>query len=168
VLTTYSGRAYRQTGVDTPAFPPDRPAVGEGRYHRPGEPWPLYASLEPATVWAEWAAATRGAIDPREERRRLWTLRADGLRVIDLRRPQVREALGVQLETLVGPREAAQRLGARARSLGADALIAPSAADPDAWNLVVWPRAFDRVRAGRPRTTHPEPPVGPVSPAGAG
>jgi RES domain-containing protein len=134
--------------------------VGEGRYHRPDEPWPLYASLEPSTVWAEWAAATGSAIDPREERRRLWTLRADGLRVVDLRRAEVREALGVELDALVGPRDVAQRLGARIRALGADGLIAPSAANPNAWNLVVWPQAFDRVRAGRPRTMHPEPPTG--------
>lgn len=66
----------------------------------------------------------------------------------------------MELEDLVGPRDVAQRLAARVRSLGADALIAPSAADPDAWNLVIWPRAFDRVRAGRPRTMHPEPPPG--------
>lgn len=134
--------------------------MGEGRYHRPGEPWPLYASLEPSTVWAEWAAATRGAIDPREERRRLWTLRADGLRVVDLRRPEVRDALGVALDALTGPRDVAQRLGDRMRALGADGLIAPSAADPDAWNLVVWPQGFDRLRAGRPRTMRPEPPAG--------
>lgn len=78
---------------------------------------------------------------------------------MDLRRPEVRDALGVDLGDLVGPRDAAQRLGARVRSLGSDGLIAPSAADPDAWNLVVWPQAFGRVRAGRPRTMHPQPPA---------
>jgi RES domain-containing protein len=132
--------------------------VGEGRYHRPGDPWPLYASLEPATVWAEWAAATHGAIDPAEERRRLWAIDVEALPVLDLRDPETVAALGVDLADLVGPRSAAQALGETARALGAEGIVAPSAADPARWNLVVMPSGFHRLRVGRSRVLHPRPP----------
>ena len=150
---------HRQTGVDTPALPPDRAAPTAGRYHRPDDPWPLYASLEPDTVWAEWRAATRGAIDPEMERRRLWQIDVAGLPVLDLRDPEVRGAVGVELEKLVGPRSAAQALTERARSLGAQGMVVPSAALEGAWNLVVLPPGFHRLAVRRGRNMHPRPPA---------
>jgi len=140
-------------------FPPERPAPTEGRYHRPGEPWPLYASLEPATAWAEWRAATNGAIDPADERRRLWRLEARRLPVIDLRRAGLAEELGVRLDRLTGPRARAHGLARRARDLGADGMIVPSAARPGAWNLVVFPDGFGRIAAAGSRAMHPRPPA---------
>lgn len=150
---------HRQTGLDTPAFPPDRPAPTEGRYHRPGEPWPLYASLDPATAWAEWSAATRGAIEPATERRRLWRLDADRLPVIDLRRSGVAAELGVKLDDLIGPRSRAHALAERAREAGAQGMIVPSAAQAGAWNLVVFPGGFSRVQAAGSRVMNPRPPT---------
>ncbi len=150
---------HRQTGLDTPAFPPYRPAPTEGRYHRPGEPWPLYASLEPATVWAEWSAASRGAIDPASERRRLWRLDAKSLPVVDLRRPEVAAELEVKLEELTGARARAYSLAARAREAGAQGMIVPSAAEAGAWNLVVFPDGFSRVQAAGSRVMKPRPPA---------
>ncbi len=149
---------HRQTGIEVPAFPPDRPAPAEGRYHRPGEPWPLYASLEPATVWAEWSAATRGAIDPRTERRRLWRIDVSALPVLDLRRPGVAEGAGVTLDQLTGPRARAHGLAAVARKLGAEGMVVPSAAREGAWNLVVFRSGFERLRSAGSRTTNPTPP----------
>ncbi len=150
---------HRQTGLDTPAFPPDRPAPTEGRYHRAGEPWPVYASLEPATVWAEWNAATRGAIAPSSERRRIWRLDAKSLPVVDLRRPEVAAELEVKLEDLTGARARAQPLAARVREAGAQGMIVPSAARAGAWNLVVFPEGFGRVRAAGSRVMNPCPPA---------
>jgi RES domain-containing protein len=150
---------HRQTGLDTPAFPPDRPAPTEGRYHRPGEPWPLYASLEPATAWAEWSAATRGAIDPASERRRLWRLDANGLPVVDLRRPDVVAELRLKMDDLTGARSRAHALAARAREAGAQGMIVPSAAHPGAWNLVVFPDGFSRLQAAGSRAMNPRPPT---------
>ena len=148
----------RQTGVDTPALPPDQPAPTEARYHRAGDPWPLYASLEAETVWAEWSAATRGAVDPSTERRRLWRIDVNGLRVLDLRRPEVLSGLGVELADLVGARAGAQALAERARRLGAEGMLVPSAARAGSWNLVVFPSAFARLSVAGSSATRPKPP----------
>ena len=150
---------HRQTGVGIPALPPDRPAPAPARWHRSGDPWPLYASLEPATAWAEWSAATGGAIDPNDETRRLWTLDVEQLPVVDLRDPAARKALGVDLGSLTGAWDAPQALAERLRALGAQGAVVPSAARPDAWNLVVFPAGFGRVTVRRGRTMHPAPPT---------
>jgi RES domain-containing protein len=68
------------------------------------------------------------------------------MNVIDLRRSEAREELGVDLDTITGARRAAQELAARARDLGSDGLILPSAAHAGHWNLVVFPTAFPKVR----------------------
>ncbi|MBA2632182.1 MAG: RES family NAD+ phosphorylase [Chloroflexi bacterium] len=159
MLSTFSGGVHRQTGLDMPALPPDRPAAVEARCHRAGDPWPLYASLEVETVWAEWSAATRGAVDPSTERRRLWRLHVAGLNVVDLRRSEARKQLDVDLDRITGPRGVAQDLAARARDLGADGLVLPSAAHPEHWNLVVFPPAFSKLRVLGSRATHPRPPA---------
>jgi RES domain-containing protein len=109
-------------------------------------------------VWAEWAAATRGAIDPSSERRRLWRIDVDGLRVVDLRRAAVRDELGVELSELIGPRRAAQSLSTTAHSLGADGMIVPSAAHPERWNLVVFPAGFASLRVAGSTASRPNPP----------
>jgi RES domain-containing protein len=140
-------------------MPPDRPAPTDGRYHRPGEPWPLYASLEPATAWAEWSAAARGAVDPADERRRLWRIDAGGLAVVDLRRPGLAAELDISARQLTGPRPRAHELAAKARKLGAHGMVVPSAARPGAWNLVVFPSGFGRLRVVGSRAMHPRPPA---------
>jgi hypothetical protein len=103
--------------------------------------------------------ATRGAIDPADERRRLWRIEVDGLAVVDLRRPGLAVQLGIAEGQLTGPRSRAQGLAATARKLGADGLVVPSAAIGDAWNLVVFPSGFDRVRVAGSRAMHPRPPA---------
>lgn len=141
---------FRQTAADREPFPPRATAPAAARYHRAGDPWPLYASIEEATAWAERAAANPTATSG-AERRRLHRLRVDGLGVLDLRDARVRERLGVSLDDLTAPPAAGwaapQRLAAAARDLGAEGLIAPSAARPGAWNVVVFPSGFGRVSA---------------------
>ena len=78
--------------------------------------------------------------------------------VVDLRRPETREQLGVGLDALSGPRRAAQDLAAGARELGAVGLILPSAARGATWNLVVFPSAFTKLRVIGSTATRPSPP----------
>jgi hypothetical protein len=71
----------------------------------------------------------------------------------------VRQALGVELAELIGPHRAAQALATRVRAMGADGIVAPSAAHADHWNLVVFPTAFAKLRVVGSRATHPTPPT---------
>ena len=111
-------------------------------------------------MWAEWSAATRGAIEPAEERRRLWRVDATDLPVLDLRRSEVRAELDISLDALTGPRSRAHGLAQRALALGAHGMVVPSAARDGAWNLVVFPAGFARLRVSGSRTTNPRPPAG--------
>jgi len=108
-------------------------------------------------VWAEWNAAAHGAIDPATERRRLWRIDVDGLRVVDLRRPATRDELGVELASLTGARASAQALATTARNLGAEGMIVPSAARAGDWNVVVFPSAFARLAVDGSTITRPAP-----------
>ena len=140
--------------------PPMQPAPHAGRYHRPGDPWPLYAALDRDTMWAEWSHATGGAVAPADDPRWVCVLDVD-LRVLDLRDPAVRRALRVSEEQLTGdwapdaPNPATLRVAAAARELGVDAAVVPSAAREGGWNLVVLPGGFDRVRTSRRRREVP-------------
>ena len=111
-------------------------------------------------MWAEWSAATRGAIDPATERRRLWHIDVGRLNVLDLRVPAVRAELAVEVAELTGPRGPAQQsLAAKAKALGAEGMIVPSAAHGGHWNVVVFPSAFPRLAVAGSTSTRPKPPV---------
>lgn len=151
-------------------LPPLQPAPHAGRYHRPGDPWPLYAALDRETMWAEWAHATADAVAAEDDPRWVCGLDVD-LRVLDLRDPATRRALRVSQAQLVGdwapdaPNAAAMRVARAARELGVDGMVVPSAARDGGWNLAVLPHAFDRVRMTRRRRETPRPPTD-VAPAG--
>jgi hypothetical protein len=65
------------------------------------------------------------------------------------------EALGIDPTSLVGSREDARPLTDRARELGADGMVVPSAARAGGWNVVVFPTGFDRLRVVRQRDLRP-------------
>jgi RES domain-containing protein len=119
------------------------------------------------TVWAEWARSTGGAVRPEDDQRALCTFEAD-LRVLDLREPRVREALGVTLEALRAdwsdraPNGACLSVARRAIELGVDAFIVPSAARDDGWCVDVLPSGFQRLRQVSRRAVVPAPPVSAV------
>ena len=79
--------------------------------------------------------------------------------MLDLRRVEVRAELDVSLDTLTGPRSRAHGLARRARTLGAEGMLVPSAARDGAWNLVVFPEGFGRLRITGSRATNPRPPA---------
>jgi RES domain-containing protein len=157
----YRGRAWRQTALRVPGcLPPAQPATHAGRFHRPGDPWPLYASLDRETMWAERTNASEAVLPPTEDRRWVCTFDAD-LAVLDLRDPATRRALRVSLAQLTGPwspeapNAAALRVASAARRLGVDGLLIPSAARPGGWNLAVLPTSFERLRLVRRRRETP-------------
>jgi hypothetical protein len=142
-------------------LPPEQPAPHAGRYHRPGDPWPLYASLDRETMWAERAHATDGRIPPEEDPRWVCAFDAD-LAVLDLRDAATRKALRVTLGELTAawspeaPNPATLRVAAVARDLGVDGMVIPSAARESGWNLAVLPSGFERLQlASRRRATPP-------------
>jgi len=79
--------------------------------------------------------------------------------VLDLRRSGLADELGIRLDRLTGPRARSHGLAERARQLGAAGMIVPSAARNDAWNLVVFPSGFGRLRVTGSRAMHPRPPA---------
>lgn len=161
-MSRLRARAWRQTALRVPGcLPPLQPAPHAGRYHAPGDPWPLYACLDRATLWAEWARATGGAIAPEDDPRWLCTLDVD-LAVLDLRDPATRRALGVTPEELTAdwspdaPNAATMRVAAVARRLGVDGMVVPSAARSGGWNIAVLPHAFERARVVSRRRRVPQ------------
>lgn len=145
-------------------LPPEQPAPHAGRYHAPGGPWPLYATLDEATIWAEWAHATGGAVRPADDPRWRCVFEAD-LAVLDLRDDATRAALGVTLDELVAPwspdrpNATCRRVLAAALGTAADAIIVPSAARPGGWSIDVLPAAFGRLRLLARDEVAPEPPA---------
>jgi hypothetical protein len=96
-----------------------------------------------------------------------WLCRFDAdVRVLDLRQEEVRRSVGVTIERLVAPwapgraNAACLRVAREARRLGADGIVVPSAARPDAWNIDIWPPSFERLRLVSRRRRTPRPPVG--------
>ena len=79
--------------------------------------------------------------------------------MVDLRRPGLAAELDVNKRQLTGPRTRAHGLAAKARKLGADGMVVPSAARAGAWNLVVFPSGFGRLRVAGSRAMHPRPPA---------
>lgn len=89
--------------------------------------------------------------------------------MLDLREPQTLEALGVTVRALRAdwsdrvPNEACLVVAGRARELGVDGFIVPSAAREDGWCLDVLPAAFAKVRQVSRRAIVPSPPAGGVA-----
>jgi len=80
--------------------------------------------------------------------------------VLDLREPEVRADLGVEVAELTGTRRVAQQsLAAKAQALGAQGLIVPSAAHSGRWNVVVFPSGFPRLVVSGSTSTRPKPPA---------
>ena len=124
----------------------------------------MYGSIEEPTVWAEWSDATDGGVAPEDDPRWLCVFQAD-LSVLDLRRPEILDALDLTIDDLNAdwspgsPNVACLKVSAAAAAAGAEGMIVPSAAYPGAWNLDVLPKGVSgRQRVGRERKI-PDPPT---------
>ena len=143
--------------------PPAERAPHGGRYHGPGDPWPLYGALDEATIWAEWAHATGGAVRPEDDPRWRCLFDAD-LAVLDLRDDGTRATLRVTLADLVAPwspdrpNRACRRVMEAALAAGADAIIVPSGALSGGWSIDVLPHAIGRLHLVSRDQVVPTPP----------
>lgn len=124
----------------------------------------MYGSMDESTVWAEWSHATGGGVAPEDDPRWLCVFDAT-LAVLDLRRPEILDALNVTVDDLNAPwapglpNPACLKVIAAAAVAGAEAMIVPSAARPGAWNLDVLPRGFAGLRRSKRRRRIPKPPT---------
>jgi|GEM_PF-2113683 RES domain. len=124
----------------------------------------MYGSIEEPTVWAEWSHATDGGVAPKDDPRWLCVFHAD-LSVLDLRRPEILDALDLTVDDLNAdwspgsPNAARLKSSAAAAATGAEGMIVPSAAYPGAWNLDVLPKGFSGLRRIRREHKNPDPPT---------
>ncbi len=91
-----SGTFWRHTAPARNPLELRPTARAGGRYHRRGQPPPLYASSDRDTCWGELFRHTDPAVvSPFEIRRRMSELKVIELPVLDLTDPSVRSAVGV-------------------------------------------------------------------------
>lgn len=119
----------------------------DARFHVAGGPAAWYASSTQQGAWAElFRHFLDDGVDPFEVRRRVARVRVAGLRVLDLTKQDVREAVGITLTELTGDDYAAcQRIAQIARDNGLDGILSPSAALANNTTLVVFDVAAEKI-----------------------
>jgi RES domain-containing protein len=154
-----SGTYWRHTSPRRDALDLPAAAPAAARYHRRGEPAPLYLSSDRDACWAElFRHVDAAVVSPFEVMRRMTRVAVTDLPVLDLTDPRAREALALTEAQLVGNeyrhcRRAADLVRRHARRYGG--ILAPSAAAPDATTLVVeqaWVPNHVRVESHRTQT----------------
>lgn len=156
--------AYRQ--VD-PRWPPlyrssgePRPTQESGRWHRQGEEYVQYMSLEPAGAWCELVRREEIRDHDRRSavRRNLWRITVQEHDIADLSGFDTFEECGLDPGIAVGPRAKAQALGAELREAGYRGVLAPSAALPGAVNLAVFGERYEiEIATGTEHPGNPDP-----------
>lgn len=146
--------AYRQV---SPEWAPLYHAAGEplpsqtsGRWHRRGEAYAQYLSLEPLGAWAELVRleGIRGETRATQYRRRLWLVFVREHDVADLSTFDAWDACGLDPAAAVGDHAACQALADDLRAAGFRGVLAPSAALPGATNLTLFGERYEKVLLG--------------------
>ncbi len=136
------------------------PTQSSGRWHRLGEGYAQYASLEPLGAWAELVRyeGIRGEARAAAYRRRLWWLFVREHDLADLSTFDRYEACGLDPEIAVGDHAAAQGLADELRAAGFRGVVSPSAALAGATNLTLFGPRFEKVLlGGLPTWENPRP-----------
>jgi len=138
VSSRIEATAYRATTYDTPLWvSPNRRA---GRWNRPGDHSVVqYCCLDPAAPLAE--VVRHEDLDVEEAtqvRFGLWELRISEGSVVNLSTPQLADRAGIDWMDLISDDwTACQNICDRAREAGARGIVAPSAALPGSFNLML-------------------------------
>ena len=145
---------YRQASPD---WPPLYHAAGEpapsqvsGRWHRQGEDYAQYLSLEPLGAWAELVRydAIRTVARAHAYHRRLWLCFIREHELADLSTFDAYQECGLDPATAVGDHAASQALADELRAAGYRGLLSPSAALAGATNLTLFGERYERVMLG--------------------
>jgi RES domain-containing protein len=122
--------AYRHVSVGTDPLSGVGARINGGRWNPPDSYSTLYFGLSEETVLAEWArAAARQGLAPEDFLpRNLHTFNLEIGELLDLRTPEVREAVGLTEAMMEAEDQSAcQEVGNAAHYLRREGLIAPSA-----------------------------------------
>ncbi len=144
-------RVFRQTAPDTAPFfhaaGERQPSQRGGRWHREGEDYAQYMSLEPSGAWAELVRFEGIRANARSEKyvRRLWSIFVDEHDIADLSTFASYEACGLDPRLAVGDHGPAQALATELRKEGYRGLLSPSAALASATNLTLFGERYEKV-----------------------
>lgn len=156
--------AYRE--VD-PHWPPLYRGAGEthpsqesGRWHRQGEGYAQYMSLDPQAAWAEFVR--REEIRDEERRRaahrNVWRVTVEETEIADLSSFERFASCGLDPEVAIGPWRSSHALADELRGAGYRGLLAPSAALPGAVNLTVFGERYEvEIATGEVAPGNPDP-----------
>lgn len=157
---------FRQVAAD---WPPLYHAAGEpapsqrsGRWHREGDGYAQYLSLDPLGSWAELIRYASIASVERsdQQRRNLWLVFVRGRRIADLARFEDFERAGLDPRIAVDEHGPAQELAAELRDAGFNGVLAPGAALPGTTNLTLFGERYERLlRGGLSAWENPRPAV---------
>jgi hypothetical protein len=146
---------YHAAGEPVPSQP-------SGRWHRQGEGYAQYFSLEPLGAWAELVRyeGIRGRTRARAYRRRLWLCFVREHDIADLSTFDRFAACGLDPHDAVGDHERSQALADDLRGAGYRGVLSPSAALAGATNLTLFGPRFEKVLlGGLERWPNPQPEV---------
>lgn len=156
--------AYRQVSPDWAplyhAAGEARPTQPSGRWHRFGEGYAQYLSLDPSGAWAELIRyeAIRGNARAEQYRRRLWAFSIQEHEIADLSTFDAYHACGIDPALAIGGHEESQALADELRAAGYRGILSPSAALTDAVNLTLFGERFEKILStGIDRWTNPQP-----------
>jgi len=160
------GRWLAHREVD-PRWPPLYRGAGErtpsqetGRWHREGEGYAQYMSLDPLAAWAEFVRREeiRDEGRRRAARRNLWRITVEETDIADLSSFERMAECGLDPKVAIGGWKASHRLAGELRDAGYRGLLTPSAALPGAVNLTVFGERYEvEISTGETAPGNPDP-----------
>lgn len=160
------GRWLAHREVD-PHWPPLYRGAGEaiptqesGRWHRQGEGYAQYMSLDPMGAWAEFVRREeiRDETRRRAARRNLWRITVEETDIADLSSFERLAICGLDPEIATGKWEHSHRLADELREAGYRGLLTPSASLPGAVNLTVFGERYEvEIATGEVVPGNPDP-----------
>jgi len=141
--------AYREVDPRWPALyrgaGETRPSQETGRWHRQGEGYAQYMSLDPLAAWAEFVRREeiRDEDRRRAAHRNLWRVTVEETDIADLSSFEKLDDCGLDPGVAIGRWRGSHLLADELRTAGYRGLLTPSAALPGAVNLTVFGERYE-------------------------